>query len=73
MQKARTLSWSRATGCRLGQKVRNAIDRAREKGYTKAQIGSINKITVIMADKRLKEIYAGVIKEMMIADCVDIV
>ena len=56
-------------GCRLDQKLRNAISRAQEKGYTKAQIDKINKLTVIMADKRLKQIYIGVIKEMMIQYC----
>lgn len=72
---ARNESYSRLTlkaGCRLDQKVRNAIERAEEKGYTKAQINSINKLSVIMADKRLKEIYISVIKEMMIAFCVEV-
>lgn len=72
---ARNESYNRISakaGCRLDQKVRNAIARAEEKGYTKAQINSINKLSVIMSDKRLKEIYIGVIKEMMIAYCVEI-
>ena len=72
---ARNESYDRLTlkaGCRLDQKVRNAIARAEEKGYTKNQINAINKLTVIMADKRLKEIYIGVIKEMMIAYCVEV-
>lgn len=72
---ARNESYTRLTskaGCRLDQKVRNAIERAEEKGYTKAQINSINKLSVIMADKRLKEIYISVIKEMMIAYCVEV-
>lgn len=60
------------TGCRLDQKLRNAITRASEKGFTQAQLNSINKLTVIMADKKLKEIYIGVVKEMMIAYCVEI-
>jgi len=71
---AKNESYQRLTakaGCRLDQKLRNAIERANEKGYTKAQLAGITKFTVIMADKRLKEIYAGVIKEMMIAYCVD--
>ena len=71
---ARNESYQRLTtkaGCRLDQKVRNAIARAEEKGSTQAQKNNINKLTVIMADKRLKEIYVGVIKEMMIAYCVE--
>lgn len=72
---AKSESYSRLTtraGCRLDQKVRNAIERAEEKGYAKAQINSINRLSVIMADKRLKEIYISVIKEMMIAYCVEV-
>lgn len=57
---------STKAGCRLDQKLRNSIARAEERGYTKAQINTINKLSVIMADKRLKQIYIGVIKEMMI-------
>ena len=71
---ARNESYQRLTtkaGCRLDQKVRNAIARAEEKGSTQAQKNNINKLTVIMADRRLKEIYVGVIKEMMIAYCVE--
>lgn len=72
---AKNESYQRLTakvGCRLDQKVRNAIDRARERGYARTQIDSINKFTVIMADKKLKEIYIGVVKEMMIAYCVEV-
>ena len=63
---------STKAGCRLDQKLRNSIARAEERGYTKAQINTINKLSVIMADKRLKQIYIGVIKEMMISYCVEI-
>ena len=63
---------STKAGCRLDQKLRNSIARAEERGYTRAQINTINKLSVIMADKRLKQIYIGVIKEMMIAYCVEI-
>ena len=54
-------------GCRLDQQLRNAISRAEERGCTKAQTNQINKLSVIMQNKRLKEIYVSVIKEMMIA------
>ena len=58
--------------CRLDQKLRNAISRAEERGCTKELINQISKLSVIMQDKRLKEIYIGVIKEMMIAYRVEI-
>lgn len=59
-------------GCRLDQQLRNAISRAEERGCTKEQINQINKLSVIMQNKRLKEIYVSVIKEMMIAYRVEI-
>lgn len=59
-------------GCRLDQQLRNAISRAEERGCTKAQTNQINKLSVIMQNKRLKEIYVSVIKEMMIAYRVEI-
>ena len=67
---ARAESYRRLTdkaGCRLDQKLRNAISRAEERGCTKSQINQISKLSVIMQDKRLREIYISVIKEMMIA------
>ena len=72
---ARNESYRRLTdraGCRLDQKLRNAISRAEERGCTKELINQISKLSVIMQDKRLKEIYIGVIKEMMIAYRVEI-
>lgn len=59
-------------GCRLDQQLRNAISRAEERGCTKEQTNQINKLSVIMQNKRLKEIYVSVIKEMMIAYRVEI-
>lgn len=49
-------------GCRLDQQLRNAISRAEERGCTKAQTNQINKLSVIMQNKRLKDIYVSVIK-----------
>nr|DAM59081.1 MAG TPA: antirepressor protein [Caudoviricetes sp.] len=72
---ARVESYRRLTdkaGCRLDQKLRNAISRAEERGCTKSQINQISKLSVIMQDKRLREIYISVIKEMMIAYKVEI-
>lgn len=62
---------SNKAGCRLDQKLRNAIDRAQSRGYTKQQINKINKLSVIMSDKRLKEIYISIVKEMTIFYCID--
>lgn len=72
---ARNESYSRLSdraGCRLDQQLRNAISRAEERGCTKAQTNQINKLSVIMQNKRLKDIYVSVIKEMMIAYRVEI-
>ena len=72
---ARNESYRRLTdraGCRLDQQLRNAISRAEERGCTKAQTNQINKLSVIMQNKRLKDIYVSVIKEMMIAYRVEI-
>ena len=72
---AKSESYKRLTDkahCRLDQKVRNAITRAEERGCTKAQINSINKLSIILADRRLREIYITVIKEMMLAYCVEV-
>lgn len=46
--------------------------RAEERGCTKAQTNQINKLSVIMQNKRLKDIYVSVIKEIMIAYRVEI-
>lgn len=72
---AKSESYKRLTDkahCRLDQKVRNAITRAEERGCTRAQINSINKLSIILADRRLREIYITVIKEMMLAYCVEV-
>ena len=72
---ARNESYERLTdkaGCRLDQQVRNAKQRAAEEGYTKTQINQITKLSVIMRNKRLKEIYITVIKEMLLAYCVEV-
>lgn len=72
---AKSESYKRLTDkahCRLDQKVRNAITRAEERGCTKSQINSINKLSIILADRRLREIYITVIKEMMLAYCVEV-
>lgn len=54
-------------GCMLGIRVRRAVDRAKESGATKKQIDSITKLHIIQEDKRLKEIYTTIVKEMLLA------
>ena len=74
-QEARSESYKRLTDkahCNLPILVKNAIARAEERGAAKTQINAINRLSVIAADRRLKEIYMSVIREMMIAYCVDI-
>lgn len=73
-QGARKESYERLTNeahCRLAILVQNATKRAEEKGATKSQLKSINKLSVIMADVRLKKIYHSVIREMLLAYCLD--
>lgn len=73
-QGARKESYERLTNeahCRLAILVQNATKRAEEKGATKTQLKSINKLSVIMADVRLKKIYHIVIREMLLAYCLD--
>lgn len=58
--------------CRLAQRVAYAKEMALQNGATKTAAGSINKLTVISSDKDLKPIYETVIREMMIAYCVEV-
>lgn len=74
-QGARVESYKRLTDkahCRLGVLVENAVKRLEDRGATKAQIKAVNKLTVIMQDRRLKELYAVVIREMLVAYCVEV-
>ena len=63
----------RRWNCNLNVRVERAKGRALERnpGITKAELNSINKLTVIANDKSLRPIYETVIKEMMIAYCVN--
>ena len=56
--------------CRLKQRVESEKGRAAIAGASQTKINAINKLTVIEGDKDLKPIYETVIKEMMIAYCV---
>ena len=59
--------------CNLDDRVSRAKGRAlqRNPGISKTELDSINKLTVISADKSLRPVYETVIKEMMIAYCVE--
>ena len=53
-------------GANLSQRVTNMQDRMRREGAAKSKVDKVSKLDVISADKRLKEIYIAVIKEMAV-------
>lgn len=59
--------------CNLEDRVSRAKGRAlqRNPGISKTELDAINRLTIISADKSLRPVYETVIKEMMIAYCVD--
>lgn len=63
----------RKWNCNLDDRVARAKGRAMERnpGITKAELNGINKLTIITNDKSLRPVYETVIKEMMIAYCVE--
>lgn len=58
--------------CRLDQRVETEKGRAAIAGASQARVSAINKLTIIESDKALKPIYETVIREMMIAYCVEV-
>lgn len=52
--------------CDLNRRLRNLHDRLRESGATKTKISETNRLDVIEADPKLKEIYTTIIKELSI-------
>jgi anti-repressor protein len=52
--------------CNLNQRLRNLKDRLEESGATKTKIDTTNKMDVIEADPKLKEIYTNIVKELYI-------
>ena len=62
---------NRKKPCRLKQRVESEKGRALNAGASSTRVNSINKLTIIENDKALKPIYETVLKEMMIAYCVD--
>ena len=57
--------------CRLKQRVEAEQGRAFRAGASNTKIKAINKLYIIEHDKDLKPVYESVIKEMMIAYCVN--
>lgn len=58
--------------CRLNQRVEAEQGRAFRAGASTARVKAINKLYVIEHDKDLKPVYEAVIREMMIAYCVEV-
>jgi len=54
------------TGCRLEQRLLNRRKRALEYGANKAVVDKMNFLDAIQEDKKLVEIYLGIIKQMAI-------
>lgn len=52
--------------CDLEKRLDNLKDRKREAGATATEVNRTNKIEVIEADQRLREIYTAIIKELVI-------
>lgn len=63
----RNLSYSlleKRAGCNLNTRLNHLKDRAALNGYTKTKVGKLNKLDVISQDKKLKEIYISIVKEL---------
>ncbi|MDY7990656.1 Rha family transcriptional regulator [Paenibacillus polymyxa] len=52
--------------CDLNRRLRNLRDRLQETGATKTKISETNRLDVIEADPKLKEIYTTIVKELSI-------
>lgn len=57
--------------CRLKQRVKTAQGDALQHGLSPSKAKEINQLTIIANDKDLKPIYEKVIKDMMMAYCID--
>ncbi len=58
--------------CRLSQRVESEKGRAAIAGASATKIKGITKLSIIESDKALKPLYEMVIREMMIAYCVEV-
>ena len=56
----------RRAGCNLSRRVTNLKTRLKEGGATKTAIDNARKLDAIEADKKLKEIYSSIVREMVI-------
>jgi prophage antirepressor-like protein len=52
--------------CNLEQRLKNMRQRMEAGGAARSQVARLNKLDVIEADPRLKEIYTGIVKELYI-------
>ena len=57
------------TGCDLEELVKKAREKARKEGATKTRIKNISRQEIIVADEKLRESYASVIRDMLLAYC----
>ena len=57
------------TGCDLEELVKKAREKARKEGATKTRIKNISHQEIIAADEKLRESYASVIRDMLLAYC----
>lgn len=57
-------------GCNLKQRLTNMKERKKASGQTQSAIDDTKKLDVIESDKKLAEIYRGIVKEYAIAYCV---
>ena len=53
-------------GCDLGQRLKNKRERLKKNGATKTKIKTTCNLDIIEEDKKLKEIYTSIVKEMAI-------
>lgn len=53
-------------GCKLSTRLKNLKDRLYESGASKTKIDDANRMDVIEEDKRLREIYSNIVKELSI-------
>ena len=56
----------RRAGCNLSRRVANLKTRLKESGATKTTTDKACKLDAIEADKRLKEIYSSIVREMVV-------
>ena len=56
-------------GCDLGKRARNLQMRMEDRGCKRTEINSINKISVIEGDKKLREIFGRIVSEYEIRYC----